>query len=497
MQYQTFPGVKGGSKSLDKLAALRLPDLHQKRFLDVGCNEGFFCGYALFEGAKSVTGIDQSQEAIGRAALRFPEGQFLCQSWQTLPEGPFDVITFLSALHYADDQEALIHQIMQQLDPQGVLVLEISIAPGSKDAFVPVKRAIDERLFPTRIKLGSMLKDYAWKVVGHSVKQAGDPLQRYVVHVRKCRPYAYLLMDKPGTGKSTIARRLFEQTDMVTLSGDQCYYRIKQQKITCSPEIQAIVDELYTSSTIDKVTKKIFEQGLHQELVSIWKEQAGFADFALDSFVPESSRADIAQAFFDSGYFPVELQWPQAHTLGVPSRTPERAAAYAKHLAKTSLSEQAKCVRVTRQLPEKWRDRLCFHLDSPVNNQLIVEDNTVRFSGWAGWLDETDRELQLVVSQGTKREVFNFARERKDVLATLFPDQNYPSPYWEQSPCGFSVRYKLDEKSDEPVQLSLQADNHCVPIATVQLTVSRGEQATSDSYQQRAKRWLKRCLTQS
>jgi hypothetical protein len=50
-QYQSFPGVKGASESLAKLRALRLPSLQGKRFLDVGCNEGFFCGYARFDGA--------------------------------------------------------------------------------------------------------------------------------------------------------------------------------------------------------------------------------------------------------------------------------------------------------------------------------------------------------------------------------------------------------------------------------------------------------------
>lgn len=44
--YQSFPDQAGGSHSFDKLTQLRLPPLAGRSFLDVGCNEGFFCGFA-------------------------------------------------------------------------------------------------------------------------------------------------------------------------------------------------------------------------------------------------------------------------------------------------------------------------------------------------------------------------------------------------------------------------------------------------------------------
>jgi SAM-dependent methyltransferase len=78
-QYQSFPGVKGASESLAKLEALRLPPLQGKRFLDVGCNEGFFCGYARFDGAAEVIGIDASKATIARAQARFPDCRFLAR----------------------------------------------------------------------------------------------------------------------------------------------------------------------------------------------------------------------------------------------------------------------------------------------------------------------------------------------------------------------------------------------------------------------------------
>lgn len=57
--YQSFPDEPGDSGSFAKLATLAMPPLSGLSFLDVGCNEGFFCGYALFDAAVRVVGIDR------------------------------------------------------------------------------------------------------------------------------------------------------------------------------------------------------------------------------------------------------------------------------------------------------------------------------------------------------------------------------------------------------------------------------------------------------
>ena len=76
VQYQSFPGASGDSRTLDKLKALQMPSAAGARFLDVGCNEGFFCGFAHFQGAARSVGIDQSATFIERAPafprLRIP-----------------------------------------------------------------------------------------------------------------------------------------------------------------------------------------------------------------------------------------------------------------------------------------------------------------------------------------------------------------------------------------------------------------------------------------
>lgn len=159
MSYQSFPWAQGDSVSPAKLIALDLPKLEGKSFLDVGCNAGFFCGFADWQGAKRVVGIDSSEGFLATARELFPRCEFICKDWSNLGEEKFDVIIFLSAIHYAQDQQAMLDLLMDRLKPGGVLVLEIGIAPGAKNEFVEVKRSIDSRFFPRKKSLNPCLRN--------------------------------------------------------------------------------------------------------------------------------------------------------------------------------------------------------------------------------------------------------------------------------------------------------------------------------------------------
>src|SRR3546814_19642636 len=106
-QYQSFPDASGDSRTLEKLKALKLPELGGLGFLDVGCNEGFFCGFAKFQGASRAVGIDQSTAFIDRARARFPAGEFPQPGCDQPTDGMFRVITMASAPPHSDDQAAL------------------------------------------------------------------------------------------------------------------------------------------------------------------------------------------------------------------------------------------------------------------------------------------------------------------------------------------------------------------------------------------------------
>jgi SAM-dependent methyltransferase len=319
-QYQSFPDAAGDSRTLDKLKALKLPDLAGRSFLDVGCNEGFFCGFAKFLGARRSLGLDHSQLFIERARQRFPDCEFHQQGWDRLPDGPFDVILLASALHYAEDQPALLHRLVELLSPDGVLVLELGIVSSPDSAWVDVERGIDRRQFPTMAKLHEILRDYAWKWMGRSVSQDGDPVARHVIHVGRRRPIAYLLMQPPAYGKTSIATRLFAATDVHVVSGDQQIAQVASGKVAAPTQLREIIMRDYSPFRIDETIHRIFDAGAGAELVSLWLGEAGKGDFALDGYVPVEHHARVEELIAGCGYLPVQLRWDRVGPALLPAQ---------------------------------------------------------------------------------------------------------------------------------------------------------------------------------
>lgn len=307
--YQTFPGTLGASDSFGKLKALRLPPLAGKSFLDVGCNEGFFCGFARFQGAARSVGLDREPKFIAAARSRFPDCEFLLQSWESLPEERFDVVLLASSLHYADDQPELIRRLVDRLNPRGVLVLELGVAPGDKEEWVTVSRSIDERPFPTRRKLAEILKEYAWKDIGPSVAQAGDPIPRRVVHVSKRSPIAYLLMQPPAHGKTTIAAALFEKSGIPVVSGDALLSRISAGMVEATPALKRILGNDFSVFKIDLSVHALFAAGIASDYVDAWLTNTGGSDFAFEGFIPPEHHEQVTSLLKDKGYLPVRLEW--------------------------------------------------------------------------------------------------------------------------------------------------------------------------------------------
>src|SRR5690606_1493683 len=139
-------------------------------------------GLARHLGASRVVGLDRSALFIERARARFPDCEFVHSGWENLSEGPFDVILLASALHYADDQAALIARLVERLSDDGTLGLEMGSASAPGSEWVQVDRGFDTRSLPSMTKLHEVVAAYAWKWMGPSVAQAGDPVSRHVVH---------------------------------------------------------------------------------------------------------------------------------------------------------------------------------------------------------------------------------------------------------------------------------------------------------------------------
>jgi len=308
-QYQSFPDMQGDSCTLDKLKALRMPELSGKRFLDVGCNEGFFCGFASYVGAARSVGLDSSAIFIERARGRFPQCEFIRSDWSALPDGLFDVVLLASALHYADDQPALVHALMSRLAPDGVLILEIGVVPSNKSEWVQVKRGIDERCFPSMPMVRKMLAGYAWKHIGNSVDQAGDPVKRHVFHVSRLRPLACLLMQPPAYGKTSIAASLFATSDVPIISGDDVLVQIADGKLTASPELAELVRKNFSHLNLDVTISELFNEGFAEEFLQICINNIKSDNFVFDMYVPQRWHATVKKILMDSGYLPIFLQW--------------------------------------------------------------------------------------------------------------------------------------------------------------------------------------------
>ncbi|MDR0827858.1 MAG: methyltransferase domain-containing protein [Desulfovibrio sp.] len=315
MSYQDFPWQKGGSLSFKKLTSLSLPPLQGKKVLDVGCNEGYFSGWASFQRASFVKGIDKQQKSIEQARIWFPQCRFSCIDWCELGSEKYDLIICLSAIHYAADQQQLIDLLMSRLEPDGLLVLELGIADGEGDEFIPITRNItatvtDTRLFPTHNKMHSLLDKYSSKYMGSSVMQAGDPVPRHVYHVCHTRPYAILLMDGHYAGKTSFVEAIICE-DIFRIRGEGLYHEIADGKVFASDSLKDLIQYVPGTKHMipPQITENICTKGLLPEFIQICRhlaEKHG-KNLVLEHYIPYAHREKAAMLFHEAGYFVVDI----------------------------------------------------------------------------------------------------------------------------------------------------------------------------------------------
>ncbi len=344
MAYQTFPWQQGASRSFEKLLSLRLPSLRGKSVLDVGCNTGYFCGWAAFQKAARVRGVDSDPGFIALAKDWFPDCFFSCAPWRELGPECYDLILCLSAIHYAEDQQELLDLLMTRLNPGGLLVLELGVAPGEEDRFVEVTRAIDTRLFPTRARLHGMLAKYAFKHIGQSVSQSGDPIPRHVYHVQHALPLAILLMDEHYSGKTSVSSAIL-RPDIFRIQGEILYHDIADGRFPVRPELKELMRYIPGTRHMNppSITQAICEAGLLPDMVSVYTTLARGGDFILDHYIPPQYRTALADILHESGFFVVDIAMYPAHKKPWIKERPPYAhyEAYAKYLQRISAIDEA------------------------------------------------------------------------------------------------------------------------------------------------------------
>jgi SAM-dependent methyltransferase len=106
-----------------------LPDLRDKRVLDLGCGFGWHCRYVHEHGATKVVGIDLSEKMLARARATTdaPEIEYRRCAIEDIEvsANEFDIVISSLALHYIEAFDLVCRRIHDGLTPQGLLLFSV------------------------------------------------------------------------------------------------------------------------------------------------------------------------------------------------------------------------------------------------------------------------------------------------------------------------------------------------------------------------------------
>jgi SAM-dependent methyltransferase len=105
-----------------------LPDLEGKRIVDLGCGFGWFCRFALEQGAAKVLGVDISEKMLSRARDMSPsaiEYRRADLETLTLPESSYDLVYSSLVLHYLEHLAAVFAVVHRALVSAGDFVFSM------------------------------------------------------------------------------------------------------------------------------------------------------------------------------------------------------------------------------------------------------------------------------------------------------------------------------------------------------------------------------------
>ncbi|MBV1823579.1 class I SAM-dependent methyltransferase [Komagataeibacter oboediens] len=141
--YSQLPRSRDGLDAAAEWPAMQalLPPLEGTRIVDLGCGFGWFCRWASARHARSILGIDLSENMLARARGFGQDAAitYIRRDMETLelPPAVFDLAYSSLALHYVSDLTALLQTIHDSLLPDGHFVFStehpIYTAPSHPD----------------------------------------------------------------------------------------------------------------------------------------------------------------------------------------------------------------------------------------------------------------------------------------------------------------------------------------------------------------------------
>ncbi|OXM84018.1 class I SAM-dependent methyltransferase [Paenibacillus rigui] len=130
-KYSQMPRSIGGLQAAGEWPALRamIPDLRGKKILDLGCGFGWHCRYAREQQARSVLGIDLSDNMLERARehTNDPAIEYRRMAIEDIDfrEPEFDVVLSSLALHYVERFDLVSRKVYHCLAAGGSFILSV------------------------------------------------------------------------------------------------------------------------------------------------------------------------------------------------------------------------------------------------------------------------------------------------------------------------------------------------------------------------------------
>lgn len=130
-RYSAMPRSVGGLDQAMEWPAFRalLPDLGDKRLLDLGCGFGWHCRWVRGQGARSVVGVDVSEKMLARARATTDDPGIAYRRCAIedfdFPAGAFDVVISSLALHYVERFDRVCEGVHRCLAAAGAFVISV------------------------------------------------------------------------------------------------------------------------------------------------------------------------------------------------------------------------------------------------------------------------------------------------------------------------------------------------------------------------------------
>ncbi|WP_029192871.1 class I SAM-dependent methyltransferase [Paenibacillus harenae] len=129
--YSRMPRSIGGLEAAGEWGYFRamLPELRHKKVLDLGCGFGWHCRYAREREARSVVGVDLSENMLDRARAMTGDSAITYRRLAIedidFAAEEFDVVISSLALHYIQDFDTLSRKVHHSLAPGGSFVFSV------------------------------------------------------------------------------------------------------------------------------------------------------------------------------------------------------------------------------------------------------------------------------------------------------------------------------------------------------------------------------------